>query len=347
MDLLKKKIFKSHSLPKQIQLKFLNRLARALKNGYPLLTALEAFKWDKELIKPVTHMINSLQNGYPIDKALEEAAFHPVITSYLYFSRDGNLVDNIQRSADLFARQIEYTSKLRQLSRYPIFLFIIFATLLFFIKQSVLPSFIELFQAHPQTTKTIQFSLLVIQFLSHLGIILVVITLLMVVIWYLIQHKLPIGRRIKVYASIPVFHKFLTIRTSYLFATHFSTLLKTGLSLKEILKMMNKQNNMPIIHYYATLMIHQLEKGIYITHLLQNLPLLDPQIGQIFQKHADMAALETDLSFYAEFKAEEFHERMMKLIVSIQPIFFIGLACFIIFIYLALMWPMFELIKTI
>ncbi|HEY4602629.1 MAG TPA: type II secretion system F family protein [Cerasibacillus sp.] len=347
MGLLKKKIFKNNPLPKETQLKFLNRLSRALKNGYPLLTALEAFKWDPDLLKPISQITTSLQNGYSFDKALEKAAFHPAITSYLYFARDADLIENIQRSADLFARQVEYASKLRQLSRYPIILFSIFSILLFFIKQSVLPSFMELFHANPHTTKTIQISLFVVQLMFQIGITLIIIAILVAIIWYIAKHKLPIEKQIKLYATIPVFRHFLTIRTSYLFATHFSTLLKTGLSLKEILNMMKGQRSMPIICYYAELMIAQLEKGIYITNLLQNLPLLDPQLGNMFQKHADMTALETDLTFYAEFKAEEFHERMMKLVVSIQPIFFICLACFIIFIYLALMWPMFELIKTV
>ncbi|TXL67964.1 chromosome partitioning protein ParA [Cerasibacillus terrae] len=347
MDIFPNQIFKNKSLKTDIQLRFLNRLSQSLNNGYPLLAALEAFQWDYELRKPAERIILSLRNGVSFDKALEEADFHPTITSFLYFTKDGNLTENIEKCAELFEKRMKHTKKLKQISRYPFILFIIFAVLLFFIKKSVLPSFIDLFQSTPNTGITIKFSIFFINLLFQTMVMIIFITLITALVWYVIKHKWNIERRIKIYHRIPIFRQYIQLHTSYLFATHISTLLKTGIPLKEILTIMHEQKNLPIIAFYTGLMTEQLKKGVYITSLLQSLPLLDPKLGMIFQKHSDRYALETDLTIYAELKAEEFHERLMKMIISIQPIFFICLACFIIFIYIALMWPMFQLIKTV
>lgn len=124
-------------------------------------------------------------------------------------------------------------------------------------------------------------------------------------------------------------------------------MLKSGMPLKEILISMSKQDKQPIISYYSTLMTNELSNGLTITHLLLELDFLDSRIASIFRKNSDIRALEKDLSVYADLLTEELQRKTVKVLTLIQPIIFIVLACFVVFIYMTLMLPMYQLIKTI
>ncbi|WP_188453668.1 competence type IV pilus assembly protein ComGB [Virgibacillus oceani] len=351
MDLYLKKFLtriKHKTIRKELQLLFLNRLSRLLHNGYTLIEALEVIKWDKNLERPSTIIMEALKNGATLDQAFEKARFNTIVTSYLFFVQaNGDVQATIEKCINMFEQRIQYLQKFQQVARYPIILLFIFSILLYFIKQSVLPSFLDLFQSNPETSSTVYLSMVVIDFLSSFVMVLFVLILIGGGLWQINKQKLSIEKQIKVYRSIPIYRKYKQIQTSFLFATHFSSLLKTGIPIKEILTIMSQQPKLPILSHYSTLMTAELQKGLQLSSLLSQLQLLEKQIAMIFQKNADINALEKDLSVYAELITEDLHRKIMKVITYIQPAFFLLLAGFIIFIYITLMWPMFQLIKTI
>ena len=335
-------------LPDEIQLRFLKRLLRLLENGYPMIAALEIIKWDKQLLRIANRIITSLKSGIPIDQAFEQAKFHHTITAYLYFVKEnGDVIASVEKCIKMYADRLKYTKKFQEISRYPLILLFIFSLLLYFIKQFVLPSFTEIFQYSSEASSTINISIMIIEYLVTLVIILGILFMVCFLFWYLNKRKFSIKTQIKIYSSIPIYRRFLTLQTSFQFATHLSTLLKTGMSLKEILQSISEQKKLPIIAYYTTLMTSELSNGFHIADLLSQLNLLEAQLAAIFQKNTDQHALEKDLVIYAELLTDELHRKMLKAITLIQPIFFIIIACFVIFIYITLMWPMFQLIKTI
>lgn len=350
MDLfLSRSILKRKSkLSKDIQLRFLNRLNRLLSNGYPLLEALEMFSWDRQLKLPASIVMNELKKGSSPDIAFELAGFHQTITTYLYFVKaNGDLPGSIKKCIEMFEYQVNTTKRFQQVLRYPVILFIVFSILLYFINQTVLPSFTDLFQSNEQVSGTITISLAVIDLLSTLLFIAIGLLTVSLLIWHFTKHKMPINKQIRVYKAIPVYRNIIKIQTSFFFATHFSTLLKAGLPYKEILTFMATQKKLPIIAYYSNQMINDLNKGIHITHLISHFIFLDQQLTSIFQKNANTQELEKDLIMYAQILLEDIENKTIRIITYVQPIFFIILASFVIFIYVTLMWPMFELIKTI
>ncbi|MFB4166458.1 type II secretion system F family protein [Virgibacillus sp. JSM 102003] len=351
MDLSLKKLIPqlgNRSPKKEVQLRFLKRMERLLANGYPLISALEIINWDKQL-KPISNsVISSLKSGTTLDRALEKENFNPIITSYLYFVRDnGNLQANVEKCISMYEQRVLYVKKFQESARYPLILLFIFSLLLYFVKQSVLPSFMDLFNNNTETTSTVMLSVAVIDLLVRFITVLALMTVLFLIIWHIVKHKVSVEKQIKFYRVIPIYYQYKRMQISFLFATHVSSLLKTGISIREILSNMSEQNKQPVLSHFALLMTKELSDGVYITSLLANLPLLDNQLSTIFQKNADVNALEKDLTIYAELQTEEIHRRTMKVITYLQPAFFIILASFIIFIYVTLMWPMFQLIKTI
>ncbi|RDW19189.1 chromosome partitioning protein ParA [Oceanobacillus arenosus] len=341
-------IKRKKKLPGEIQLRFLKRLQRLLENGYPLLEAMETLKWDKNLLPVATQIIESLKDGMTIDQAFERAMFHQSITSYLYFVQaNGDLLGSIGKCIEMFEQRMNYTKKFQQMARYPIILFIIFSLLLYFIKQSVLPSFMEMFQTNSNASSMLVLSIFLIDLFMTGFIVIGLVIMIAIPSWHLIKHRISIEQQIKIYQSIPIYRGYMKTQTSYFFAVHFSSLLKTGMSFKEILQHMANQRKIPIITHYANLIKEELSRGLHITYLLTQFTLLEEQLVSIFQKNADVNALEKDLSVYGDLLMEEIEDRIMKSITFLQPVFFILLALFIVFIYVTLMWPMFELINTI
>lgn len=331
----------------ELQLRFLERLHRLLSNGYPLVSALEILTWDKQMTQPAAKITAGLKNGNTIDQAFEEASFHPSITSYLFFIRlNGDLQESIGKCADMFAHRMKYMKKFQQIIRYPLILLFIFSVLLYFIKQYVLPAFSELFQ-NTSASATLSITMKILDFMGTAALISLAVILTALLIWKTRKKKLPVEIQIQLFNSIPIYRSFLKLQTSFLFAMHFNTLLKTGMSFKEILHQMANQHKIPIIAYYSGLMTAELTKGLHITYLLSQFTFLEKQLASIFQKNADIRSLEKDLTVYAELLTEEIQRKIVKTITYIQPVFFIILAGFIIFIYITLMWPMFDLIKTI
>lgn len=335
-------------LPHDIQLRFLKRLARLLVNGYPLISALEVIKWDKQMVITADQMISSLKDGTPIDQAFEKANFHSSITTYLYFAREnGDIQTSIKKCISIYEDRLKYIKKFQDIARYPLILLIIFLFLLYFIKRSVLPSFIDLFQTSSESSTMITFSMKLIEYSITLLFICGLLFCFTWVLWHINKRRIHVKTQIKMYRFIPIYRHFLRLQTSFQFATHLSALLKTGMSLKEILHSMSEQNKLPIIAYYATLMTKELGEGRHISSLLSQLTFLERQVAVIFQKNADKEALEKDLSMYADLLTEELQRKIMRALTFIQPVFFILLACFVILIYMTLMLPMYQLINNI
>lgn len=342
------KVPNKRPLPPERQLQFLKRLLRLLETGYPLIEALEVIKWDKQLIATADGIIKELKDGTPIDKAFEQMRFHHTITAYLYFNRTiGDLQSTIKKCIDMYESRLNYIKKFQQIIRYPVILLFLFAVLLYFIKQSILPSFIDLFPPNSAAVSTVLLSSMIIDYLSLIVVILLISFFLSFILWKIYKEKISMSKQITLFSYIPIYNSYLRLHTSFLFATHLSTLLKTGMPLKDILDNVAKQNKLPIIAYYSSIMMNELSKGSPISLLTTNFSLFEEQLTTIFQKNTHMDALEKDLVAYADLLIEEIHRKVMKVITLIQPIFFVGLASFIVFIYLTLMWPMFQLINSI
>lgn len=332
----------------EIQLSFLKRLYHLLKSGYPIIEALEVMSWDDNFQPICQIMIHYLKKGSSMHHVFDKANFHESIVAYLYFvSINGNLLLSLKKCIEMFEHRIQYLKKFRRIIRYPFVLTIFFTILLFFLRQSVLPSFIELFRMSNDASQTALYLLIFIDYFTLVIFISFTVILIKMLIWFRVKDKIPIETKIKLYRKVPVYRAYLTMQTSYYLSTHLSMFLKAGLSMKEILQSISNQNKLPIIQHYANLMMLQLSQGQRIDHLLLGLPFIEKQVAHIFQKNEDVTSLERDLTTYADFILEKMERKIMQIIEFIQPTFFVLLALFIIFIYASLMWPMFQVINTV
>lgn len=340
-------IHKSKLRPRQ-QLRFLERLYILLNKGYSLISALTMMSYDKEMNDSAQLIKNCLIKGLTIDESFEKANFDSTIISYLYFIRmNGDLQSSLNKCIAMFKQRVTNFEKFLRIIRYPLILTIIFIILLTVIKKIILPTFLDLFESTDGASSTVIYFILLIDFISSLFIVIFILSILSIIVWKMIKKRVSIETQLQIYKYIPFFRAFLTIQTTFQFATHMSMLLKTGMPIKQVLNQMANQNKLPIVSYYSTLMIQQLENGIHYISLLQQLSFIEKQFANLFQKNSDQHQLEKDLSTYAHILADKIEQKTMKIIAIIQPTFFIVIGCFIIVIYGALMWPLLQLVKTV
>jgi len=335
-------------LPASIQLLFLKRLHRLLTRGYSLLEALDVLAWDDEMARFIDKIKQALYSGHYLDEALTEANFHQMIVVYIYFVRvNGDLLTSLSKSIDMFEQRMKAFEKFKKISRYPLFLLMIFILLLFLIKQFILPAYVDMFQFHTESASTVQFTFTMFNSLFTLFIGVIIIFFIVYLFWNYWKEKIPIEKQLHLFSYIPIYRKYIAQQTSFYFATQVSLFLKTGMSMKQIIEHLQSQKELPIVQYYASIMMSHLEKGYYLDQLLANLPFIDSQLALIFQQHNHIEALEKDLATYADFISESLEQKTMQFITYIQPISFSFLGLFIIVVYFSLLWPMFQLIESI
>lgn len=339
---------KVYTLPSTLQLKFLKRLHRLLRRGYALTEALKVLSWDEQMVSIVEVLEEALYEGRYFDEALDRAGFHELIVVYIYFVRiNGDLLTGISQGIEMFEQRINSLEQFKKVSRYPIFLFTLFILLTLLIKQFILPSYKELFQYHTESKASIELTFFLFNsFFTFLFIVICLIILLFLV-WIFYKRKLSIEKQLEFSSHIPIYRKYIMLQTSFYFATHMSLLLKTGMSMKHIMEHLKTQNELPIVQYYASIMMKHLEKGYQLKDLLQTLPYIDQHLANLFQENHEIDTLQKDLATYADFVSEYMKDKMMRAIMYVQPVTFTLLGLFIIIIYFSLLWPMFQLIDSI
>lgn len=336
----------NHPSP-DIQLRFLDQLSYLLANGYSLLRALEVLSWEKTFQSIAQPLQSLLKSGKYIDEAFQELHFDHSISSYLYFVRlHGDLSKHISSCAKMYERKTTYEKSFKRATRYPLFLCMFFSVLFICIKQFVLPSFDTMFQSNGSSTAA-HTILQIINGSFYIGGGCIAVLIILIVLWKIKKKALSIGAQMEFYEKIPFYRSYVRLNTSHQFATHMSTLFESGLTIKEILLYLQKQSKLPILSHYALHVQDKLHAGVPLSEIFENLYFVETHLGQIFQTNKDQQSLEKDLHMYAQIVTEELHRKSMQLITIIQPLFFGIIALFIISMYIALMWPMFQMIQTI
>src|SRR5699024_7706348 len=151
----------------------------------------------------------------------DKANFDSTLTSYLYFVRmNGDLEASLKKCISMFKQRVTNTEKLLRIIRYPLILTIIFIILLTVIKQLILRTFLDLFVSSHVASSTVIHFILFIDFISTLFIILFILIIISIIVWIIVKKRIPIQTQLQIYNRIPFYRSFLTVQTTFFFATH-------------------------------------------------------------------------------------------------------------------------------
>jgi len=334
--------------PPAQQIQFLNRLSNLLNRGYSLMNALSILQFDPALKKLIENIHPLLLSGTPLYEALEKLGFSKYVVSYLYFSREyGNLQKALSQSAMMLEQQLEFKKKFQKVIRYPLILFILFFGLLLFVKIFLLPTFLQLYASMNVQSTTILTTLKWLDRSLYFMFAFAMLTVLFFTVLVITQKKASIEKVLLVYRRIPGWRTYLKTQTSYLFSYHFSSLLKSGMTIKQSLSIMRDQTHFPILSFHALCMFKDLEKGSSLAHAVQKQLFFHEDMAQLISRNQNDGRLDQDLEVYAEWIIDELQQGLLKVLALIQPLMFILLAVFIMMIYSSIMLPLLEWMRQI
>ncbi|GAB2573485.1 competence type IV pilus assembly protein ComGB [Gracilibacillus alcaliphilus] len=326
----------------------LYRFQQLFKSGYSLNDVLEILMWDKNYQSVASSIQQSLQNGNTFVESLSNVHFNKEVIQFLTLAlQHDNLAKGLEHCCTLLQQRKEFIDKLKKLSRYPLLLFSFFIVILFFMKTSIFPSFAQLIGNNANVQFMFISAELVINFLFYGIIGCILLSGIMLVCGYSIRQILPLERKIDICNHLPIYKHYKRMNTTYLFAIHLSSLLTSGLTINECLQIMKAEDKEDIIPYYAAMISEHLAKGYSYTSILPQCQLLTDQLGHIMSKDRNQSQLESDLNLYAEHLIRSLENYVKKWMGFLQPFLLSVLALFIVFVYLALMLPMFDYMNSL
>ncbi len=308
---------------------------------------LDILKWEKHL-RPMLHQMEDLLfQGESFVHVLDKLHFNKEVIYFLKIAvQHGNLTHGLKQCCQLLQQRIKFVAKLKKLSRYPLFLFLFFFIILYFMKTSIFPSFTQLIGSHNDTTSVFHTAEIVINTIFYGTIIFVIVGISIVISSVLFKNELKIETKINFLLRIPIYNRYKRMQTTYLLATHLASLFQSGLTLRDSLQVIKSEQQKSIINYYGTMISDHLAQGYSYATILPQCQLLEDQLTKIMIKDRNQTQLENELTLYADHLMMQMEGYLKKWISFLQPILLCILALFIVFVYLSLMLPMFDYIQT-
>ncbi len=136
------------------------------------------------------------------------------------------------------------------------------------------------------------------------------------------------------YSRIPLYRSYIKRQTSFHFAALYSSLLQTGMPMKELLHYMSRQTKLPIISYYAKQMQLEYFRGRSVQGLLTTMDFLDKHLTDILSSNMDAANLAKDLAIYAEISIDTMYQRLQKKNCLYSACFFSRLSAHLLYLFI-------------
>ncbi len=329
------------------QIIVLDRLANLMKNGYSISRALTLLSYDPKLGKIAKQIDIQLKNGKSLHLIFQSLSFTPIVTSFLYFSQEtGRLQEALQNGTRLLKQQKAFQNKFNKTLQYPLILFCFILLLFFFLKAFLLPSLTDMYQGFMGA----EYTPAVLTIMNHVINILLFFIIFAIFAWFLwrrIKSKLPVQQKIMFYSALPLLRTYKSLETTYLFSYHFSTLLESGLSIKNALQIMKNQSQLPFLQHCTSICYEGIYAGEKLHEVIRQIPLVERELPIITERSMYDGTLVKDLRSYAEMLVESITSKISKMITYIQPMCYLFFGVIILTVYFSILIPMFNLMQQL
>ncbi len=342
---------KKNNWPLKNQVIFMKRLSVLLDQGYSINQALEFLEIQLEDASKgsLKESIQLLKEGdaiYDLFKALE---FHPQVLSYLYFAEQhGDVSFALREGSTILQRKNENQEKLKKLIRYPIFLFLFVTIMFIMIENVLLPQFKTMYSSmNSESSFLLQllfnFSVGAKLFVGVLFIIFVAFT-----IYYYVHYRhLPAGEQADLILKIPFLKTVWILWNSHFFSVQLSNLLKGGLSIFDALTLFEAQQHSRFFHEEGSKIKNLLLTGSRLDTIIEERPYYEKELAHIIFHGQTNGNLEKELYHYSQYVVQRIEDKTSIILSVLQPCLLSFIGILIVFMYIAMLLPMFNLIQSI
>lgn len=348
-------IFGKKSIKSKDLAVFCKQLYAMLKAGVTLVNSLEILRQqtdNKTLAKIIGHMYEDLQKGNTFSESLSrhKDAFPDIFIS---MAEAGELSGNIDlimnRLSNHYEKEYKIENKVKSAMTYPIILALVSIAVVVFLLTTVMPTFVDMYTSSGVELPKLTQKLISISeaIKEYWYIILMVILGLAAGLTAL--NKVPKIKYKEDYYKLKlpfVKNLLLKISTSR-FTRTLSTLMGSGVPLLQALETVSGVTGNAYIGSKVLEAREDVRKGLALSQPLRQQGIFPPMVHNMIKIGEDSGAIEEILDKTADFYDEEVDTAITRMTTLLEPIMIVFMAIIIGFIVIAMLMPMFDMVKTV
>ncbi len=347
-------LFQKRVKTKQLAI-FCKQMHTMLNAGMPLITALEvlAEQTDHSTLRTTLKaMAIQVQKGDVLSIAMKQhRKIFPVLLINMVEAGEltGNLDNVLDRMAVHYTKENKINSKIKGAMIYPIILSFLAVSVVTFLLLFIMPTFISMFTnagvALPGPTRVlIAFSnaLKNYWYLFILGIVLLVFA------FKAFKSSLG-GKRFldRLKLNVPFVKRSVAQIITSRFTRTLSTLMGSGIPILRALESAaTVTGNQVVIEGIGTVS-EEIKKGAQLSRLLKRVGVFPPMMISMVSIGEESGSLEEMLEKTADYYDEELEVALQRLVAIMEPVMILVMAVLIGFIVIAMVMPMFDMMKTV
>ena len=333
---------------------FTRQLSTLIHSGLPIAQALESLAWQErnQKFRIIIETIKSdIEKGKPFSAALTR---YPRLFSTLYVGmmeagEAGGLLDEVlTRLAQLGLQELEIRTKVRSALTYPIILVCVSILVLAFLLVGALPKFLDIFKATQAE-------------LPIATVVLLGVSQAVRQYWYLIVAGLGAAiffidrfyktREGKIFFDrlllrLPIFGDIYVKVMVARITRSIGSLIKSGIPLLQALEITKSMGTNFIILNALDKIQAGVSQGKTLTELFQRSGIFPPMVVQMVSVGETTGKLDDMFSEVASFYELEIDYFLRNLSSSLEPILLLAMGVMVGFIALAVLMPVFNLVKV-
>lgn len=338
MDLFQKTAIKKRKIKKNaFRQKVCRLLGDMLQNGFSLQEALQFMaKLPKEEGYLGQTVLAELAGGKNVAEAFEAVCFSKNLLLQLSLAQiHGDLAETLEVMADTLTLQEKQQQALKKVMIYPALLLSFVFGILLVLKFFLLPQLKATsdFSEHSGLQSLEQLPDIVAGVL--LGIFLISS---LVMLW--LKRQTPFFQG-KFLSRFPFLGSFYRLYITAIFSREFGKLFKLGLDLRKVYEVLAQQKLHPLMQEMAKKGEVLAAEGQELTTTLASEKFFQKELVYMIQTGEMKGKLGDELLYFSQYLWQKLMEKIESALKWIQPLIFLFVAVLIVFLYAALLLPMY------
>lgn len=333
---------------------FTRQLSTLVHSGLPLAPALESLAWQErnQKFRIIIETIKSdIEKGKPFSEAL---ARYPRLFSSLYIGMveageaSGLLDEVLTRLTQLGLQELEIRTKVRSALTYPIILVCVSVLVLAFLLIGAIPKFLDIFKATQAELPMATLVLLSVSQAVRQYWYVVAVGLFAAVFFINRFYKTQDGKVFfdRLLLRLPIFGDIYIKVVVARITRSIGSLIKSGIPLLQALEITKAMGTNIIILSALDKIQAGVSQGKTLTELFQRSGIFPPMVVQMVSVGETTGKLDEMFSEIASFYELEIDYFLRNLSSSLEPILLLMMGVMVGFIALAVLMPVFNLVKV-
>ncbi|GAF63770.1 competence protein ComGB [Bacillus sp. TS-2] len=329
----------------------LTRISQLMEQGYPLSIALSFMKLHAEPLLQVLYdkVEKELMKGIPVYEAFETFDLPKDVLAFLYFyDKQGNLAKGFEQASIIYQKKEKVKKELSKVLKYPLLLIWLSIIVLILIQQFIVPQLTQLFYSIQNSPPLI--TSFFFMFIEHIPLFFVVIALCLILLFLFYVFKIrnwSSKKKITCLLAVPGMKRKVKQVVTYFFSLQLGRLIKAGMNVSMALHVFENQNYIVFFSEEVKVMKSEFTQGYSFTEIIMKKSYFTSELALVMENGERTGYLGENLESYGQLLFDEIDSSLKAIITMVQPIFFIMIGFFVLFLFLAVLLPMFNLIGTI